>query len=176
MTNNRPTTWRVTSHCLHPHWCFCCPPNDKYLFYLYMVDLRGAAQWHAGSVGRRATPPAPCDPARPGGGEDQTQGSGRRVDLDHVLHHVHSSGGAKAPLHDARDAGCSWHTWICFTSSGPTRNMRNPRGMDTMSHLGNRRPSQETWLEPSWIHKCTQSVLCGRGLMGTELGCVTSPA
>ena len=25
--NNRPTTWRVTSHCLHPHWCFCCPPN-----------------------------------------------------------------------------------------------------------------------------------------------------
>ena len=27
VANNRPTTWRVTSHCLHPHWCFCCPPS-----------------------------------------------------------------------------------------------------------------------------------------------------
>ena len=45
----------------------------------------------------RAIPLALCDPARHEGGEGQTQGSGRRVDLDHVLHHVHSGGGEEAP-------------------------------------------------------------------------------
>ena len=58
-----------------------------------MADLRGAAQWHAGSAGPRATPPALYDLPRPGSGVGQTHGSERRSDLDHV----HSDGGEEAP-------------------------------------------------------------------------------